>query len=378
VDSSASPLLTVVVPAYQVAQYLPRCLDSIVAQPPAPAADLEVIVIDDHCPDRSGEIADRYARRDPRVRTLHLTSNVGLGRARNLGIAHARGTYLWFVDGDDWLPAGTVPAVLTRLAATRPDVLVVNHATVTVGGRARASTPAGTLASDGAPRPLSERPELLLLDHSACTKLVRRGFLDEIGLRFHPGWYEDSSYSHPLLLAAARIDTLDRVCYCYRQRPGGGITRSVSARHFDVFAQYERMWSAAARSPAAYHRFRPQLFRLMVNHLLVIAGNEQRVPPSLRRDFFRRLHREYRRRLPAGGYPRPGGLTGLKHRLVHWNAYELYAALRLARRADDWLRARSSATTSDRGARATRSATGDPHRPVDLGDVRQREAVATR
>ncbi|HEY8471045.1 MAG TPA: glycosyltransferase family 2 protein, partial [Natronosporangium sp.] len=103
-------LLTVVVPVYQVEPYLTRCLDSILAE--AGAGDMvEVVAVDDASPDRSGELLDAYARRDPRVRVLHLATNVGLGRARNAGLARARGEYVWFVDSDDWLPAGTIPAV---------------------------------------------------------------------------------------------------------------------------------------------------------------------------------------------------------------------------------------------------------------------------
>lgn len=339
-------MLSVVVPAHRAERYLPYCLDSVLSEA---APELEVVIVDDHSPDGTGEVAEAYARRDPRVRVVHLAAHAGPGRARNQGIAHARGAYLWFVDADDWLAPGSVPAVLARLAVTHPDVLVVDHAEVFPGGRVVPGTPPGTLAA-GAPAadaptagtpaagtpacgPLADRPELLWLAHSACTKVVRRDFLDRIGLRFHPGWYEDSSFNHPLLLAAHRIDILDRVCYYYRQRPGGSITKSVSVRHFDVFAQYRWMWAAAQRTGEAYERFRPELFRLMIDHLLVIAGNPHRVPPRQRREFFRRLVREYRHRQPPGGYPVPGGAAGLKHRLVRWHAYEAYAALRLARHA---------------------------------------------
>lgn len=351
------PRLSVVVPAYGVEAYLPECLESILAEP---VPGLEVVVVDDHSPDRSGEIADRYARRDPRVRVLHLAANVGLGRARNAGLERAGGAYLWFVDGDDWLPAGAVAAVAARLAATRPDVLAVDHVEVFPDGRIRPGTPAGVLAgvpapapgsgsqlgpapgsgsrSDPEPGPLGQRPQLLRLAHSACTKVVRRDLLNELDLRFPPGWYEDSGYTHPLLLAAARIDVLDRVCYAYRRRGAGAITGSVSPRHFEVFAQYARMWGAVDAAGGRHERFRPDLFRVMVDHLLVIAGNDHRLPARLRREFFRRLVREYRDRLPAGGYPVPGGLAGLKHRLVRWNAYRPYAALRLGRRVAGRLR----------------------------------------
>jgi glycosyltransferase involved in cell wall biosynthesis len=323
------PLLSIVVPAYRVEPYLPRCLDSLLSDP-SPA--VEVVAVDDHSPDSSGAVLDTYAARDPRLHVIHAPVNGGLARARNSGLARARGRYVWFVDGDDWLPAGAVAAVRQRLAATFPDVLVVDHAEVHPDGEWRSVTPPGVLDA-GPPRPLAQRPQLLALAHSACTKVIRRTFLDTIGLRFRGGWYEDGPFSHTLLISAGRIDTLDRVCYCYRQRTSEAITKSVSSRHFEVFGQYARLWADVDAVAPAYDRFRPDLFRLMIDHYLVIAGNSNRLPSSLRREFFARMVTDYRRHAPPGGYPPPRGLAGIKHRLVRDDSYRIYAALRLAWRA---------------------------------------------
>ena len=335
--SHPGPFLSVVVPVHRVERYLARCLDSILAG----AGDgVEIVGVDDDSPDASGAVLDAYARRDPRVRAVHLATNIGLGRARNAGLARARGRYVWFVDSDDWLPDGAVAAVTRRLHATGPDVLVVDHAVVYPDGRWSSPTPPGVLGGGaGELSPLAYRPRLLELAHSACTKVVRRRWLDGAGLRFLPGWYEDGVFSHALLLRAPRIDTLDRICYCYRQRPGEAITGSVSDRHFDVFAQYDRLWSMVDADPS-YDRFRPVLFRLMIDHYLVIAGNARRVPVARRREFFARMAADYRRRVPAGGYPVPGGVTGFKHRLVRHHAYPAYALLRLVWHAAAPLRRR--------------------------------------
>src|SRR5690606_780858 len=242
VSTVAAPALSVVVPVYRETDYLPACLDSILAQA---GPEVEVVAVDDHCPDGGGEILDRYACRDPRVRVVHLAANVGLGRARNAGLEQARGEYVWFVDSDDWLPAGAVPAVRRRLADTAPDVLAVDHVEVMPDGTVRGTTSGPVLRGVREPVRVTQRPDLLgmTLASSACTKVIRRDFLTRTGLRFPPGWYEDCAYTFPLLLAAERVATLDRVAYCYRRRDEGAITGSVSERHFDVFEQYERMWT---------------------------------------------------------------------------------------------------------------------------------------
>lgn len=335
--SRSVPLLSIVVPVYRVEQYLPRCLDSILS---CTSPTVEVIAVDDASPDSSGTVLDAYAARDARLQVIHLPANGGLGPARNTGLARAAGRYVWFVDSDDWLTDGALDEVLRRLAATGPDVLVVDHVEMDPDGQCRSVTPPGVLDVDGEPGPLAQRPQLLALAHSACTKVVRRGFLDAIGLRFNGGWYEDGPFSHTLLLSAGRIDVMNRVCYCYRQRASEAITKSVSSRHFEVFGQYARLWADLDAVAPAYDRFRPQLFRLMIDHYLVIAGNGQRLPSSLRREFFMRMVADYRRHLPPEGYPVPGGLARLKHRLVRHGAYQAYATLRLAWHATALLRRR--------------------------------------
>ena len=332
---TGNPYLSVVVPAYQVAPFLVRCLDSILADT---SVDIEVVAVDDCSPDGCRLILGEYARRDPRIRVVSLPVNVGLGRARNAGLAHATGEYVWFVDGDDWLPTGAVRSVIDRLKITEPDVLVVDHAEVFDESQPLHGRSGNLLRGLTAPIRLTERPQLLRLAQSACTKVVRRAFLADTGLRFRPGWYEDASFSHPLLMAAGRIDVLDAVCYCYRQRPRGGITRTLSNRHFEVFQQYAWLFELVDTSAGAYDEFRPELFRLMINHYLVIVGNDQRLPVDMRPAFFQRIFEDYWRWRPVVGYPVPPGLTGLRHRLARRGAYRTYAVLRRCYRAGTRLR----------------------------------------
>jgi glycosyltransferase involved in cell wall biosynthesis len=342
----SAPLLTVVVPVHRVEKYLHQCLDSVLADD---RPEIEIVAVDDCSPDRCGELLDEYARLHDRVRVLHLAENVGLGPARNAGLAQARGRYVWFVDSDDWLPAGSVAAVLDRLTelnrpGRRPvDVLLVDHLRAYSDG-GLLPDPSSRLLRAAPEHPLAglaEHPELISVQHTAWNKVLRRAFLTEAGLSFQPGWYEDCSFSHPALIAAARIGVLDRVCYDYRQRSqGGAITRTSSPRHLEVFDQYEWLFGWLDRNAHRAAPWRPHVFQLMINHYIVIVGNEERVPVDLRRTFFRRMAAHYHEFRPAAGYPRPAGLTGVKHRLVGWGAFGLYAGLRRSYRAVRGVRAR--------------------------------------
>ncbi|HFU5892253.1 TPA: glycosyltransferase family 2 protein, partial [Enterococcus faecium] len=89
--------ISIIVPIYNVEQYLRKCVDSILAQT---FTDFEVILVDDGSPDNSGAICDEYAKLDSRVRVIHK-ENGGLSDARNAGIEIAKGKYLGFVDSDD-------------------------------------------------------------------------------------------------------------------------------------------------------------------------------------------------------------------------------------------------------------------------------------
>ena len=93
------PKVSVITPVYKVEDYLPKCLDSIINQS---FTDFELIIVDDGSPDKCGEIADEYAKRDARIKVIHK-KNGGAPSARNAGMAIAKGKYYYFPDSDDWL-----------------------------------------------------------------------------------------------------------------------------------------------------------------------------------------------------------------------------------------------------------------------------------
>ncbi len=337
-------LLSLIVPVFGVQEYLAECLDSILGQiGPERAGAIEVVAVDDCSPDRSGEILAGYAARDARVRVLTHATNQGLGAARNSGLDHATGEYVWFVDSDDWLVAGALDAVLARLAE-QPDVLLVGYARSYPDGRLVPERPAGAGPALPAVFDLRSQPRVLDGLHIACNKVVRRDFLVSTGVRFAPGWYEDVSFSHPLLLAARRICVLDRVCYGYRQRPAGQITRTTTHRHTEVFDQWHRVMRYVE---GRHEDLRPLVFQRMIWHYLGVLNHPDRIHRGDRRVFFGRIVADYRQFRPAGGYPRPPGVARVRFTLVAWNAFGLFELLRALYR---------SRTAGPRAVRATRAA----------------------
>ncbi|RSS21172.1 bifunctional glycosyltransferase/CDP-glycerol:glycerophosphate glycerophosphotransferase [Streptomyces sp. WAC08452] len=312
------PRFSVIVPCFKVQGFLRECLDSVLDQS---FRDIEVVAVDDCSPDGCGAILDEYAALDERVRVLHLEENVGLGRARNAGLPLATGDYLFFLDSDDTLTPGALRAMADRLAeAEDPDVLVFDYARTYWWGGTRRNVLAQVLAETDRTFTAAERPEILDLLMVVWNKVYRRDFVEREGFTFPPGYYEDTPWTFPVMFAAGRIATLDRICLNYRQRRQGNILSTTSRKHFDVHTQYERVFAFLDARPELA-RWRPFLHAKMGEHCLDILSKPDRLPPSDKAEFFRRTAEMFRRYRPEGAQI-PAELRVLEHG---------YAAYRLRR-----------------------------------------------
>ena len=117
------PLISVIVPVYRVEKYISRCIGSILQQT---YKNLEIILIDDGSPDKSGEICDVYAEKDDRIKVIHKR-NGGVSSARNVGIDIATGKYIMFVDSDDWLPKTSINVLKENMDKYFVDLVVAGY-----------------------------------------------------------------------------------------------------------------------------------------------------------------------------------------------------------------------------------------------------------
>lgn len=108
--SSITPQISVIIPIYNVEKYLPACIESVLSQT---FPEFELLLIDDGSTDQSGNICDRYAQNDPRIRVFHQT-NQGVSAARNFGIEQARCEWLCLIDSDDYLGKDYLAAFMTQ------------------------------------------------------------------------------------------------------------------------------------------------------------------------------------------------------------------------------------------------------------------------
>ncbi|HEY9441426.1 MAG TPA: glycosyltransferase, partial [Streptomyces sp.] len=164
-----APRLTVVVPLYNVEEYLGACLHSLAGQT---MADLEVVMVDDGSTDSSAAIAADFAAKDPRFRLIRQ-DNAGLGAARNAGVreAHPQARFLTFVDSDDVVPPGAYARMLDELAASGSDFATGNVLRLRANG-ALEQSPMFRKPMEKARRATHvTRDWILLGDRIACNKV---------------------------------------------------------------------------------------------------------------------------------------------------------------------------------------------------------------
>lgn len=253
--------ISVIVPVYNVEAYLPRCVDSILAQT---YQDLEVILVDDGTPDRAGQICDEYAARDSRVRVIHKP-NGGLSSARNAGIEIAAGEYLAFVDSDDWIE----PEMYEHMLHLMEKYAV----SMVCAGRYDVSSKSGKKTVGLCP-PKEEcisGEELVSrifqwdnIDSAAWDKLYHRSLFD--GIRYPVGKIvEDVPTTYKIALRAGKAAMCDRPFYNYFHREGSITTqKKVTEKNFH-FSQHTALVYADIR--AHYPSLEPQARYLRVKSL---------------------------------------------------------------------------------------------------------------
>lgn len=206
---SEKSLISVIVPVYNVEQYLRPCLDSLLGQT---YRELEILLIDDGSPDGSGAICDEYAEKDGRIRVFH-TENRGVSAARNLGLKEAKGDYIGFVDSDDWIEPEMYELLTRNLEETGSDVSIcgIYYENLKLGKKAFS---AETVFRDG------EILEALMAKKITVhiwNKLYRRKVLDHVS--FPEGIvFEDEYFIFDAMDSAETVSLITPQLYHYRKR----------------------------------------------------------------------------------------------------------------------------------------------------------------
>jgi glycosyltransferase involved in cell wall biosynthesis len=235
---AARPDVSVIIPVHNTLVYLVECIESVQRQT---GCDVEIICIDDGSTDGSGEVLDRYAEAEPRMRILRQ-HNGGIARARNAGLSRASGRYVCFLDSDDYWEDDVLSELVRRADADDLDALLYDARSVREPGVAdRTWSKYRNYYERRAYEGVFEGPRLMAAMHdvkeyraSACLYLARRRYLTERGLSFFPGiTHEDNLFTFALLLDARRVGHSRLAFYGRRVRPNSIVTTGsrASAAH---------------------------------------------------------------------------------------------------------------------------------------------------
>lgn len=228
------PLVSIIVPIYNTEQYLQQCVDSLTSQT---LSDIEIILVNDGSPGPAAQMLEAFALTDPRIVTVNQ-ENRGLPAARNAGLAVARGTYVGFVDSDDWVAEDMYAILLSAIVRADADVAMCDYQTVNGDVRVlktsrirRGAYETAEISADIFPTVIMDEdldgPDVL----SVWRCLYRRHFLAEHRIAFDPEakYSEDYLFSLAVMLRAQGfVYEKGYASYLYRYNPDS-ISRTVKS-----------------------------------------------------------------------------------------------------------------------------------------------------
>ncbi len=302
--------ISVIIPVYNIAPYLPRCMDSILAQT---CSNLEILLVDDGSSDGSGALCDAYAAADPRVRVIHQ-ENGGVTRARLAGLEAATGGWIGFVDGDDHIEPDMYARLLQNALNYQADISHCGYRMV-FPDRVDFYHNTGRLLEQDREAGLRDLLEGSLVEPGLWNKLFRRQLFQGISMDSDIRINEDLLLNFYLFRASARSVFEDFCPYHYIVRPGSAANSRNRECHVTDPIRVGRILCRETEGNQKLHRLALRLYarRLMGGSLQTnfpaLAAEARR---ELRQIDWKRLPRKERYMALLAAYARP------VYRTIRW------------------------------------------------------------
>lgn len=266
------PLLSIIVPVYDVEHYLPKCIGSILAQT---FTDFELILVEDGSPDNCPALCDAAAEKDARIRVIHQ-KNGGLSAARNAGLDAARGEWIGFVDSDDYIAPEMYEVLYKAVQSTGADLALCDYAEVDETGAPCQSMHIRLEKKDFTGRDLLKNATDSTIQ-PAWNKLYRRAIF--VQLRYPEGKLNEDLFLIPeVCLQIQKAVVVPKALYYYVQRGGSIMSGNKTLRRFDAAEAAQRYWDCLVENGA---------YDALANAAKFTMGSVSRVyrqlPPALRK-----------------------------------------------------------------------------------------------
>ena len=273
------PTVSIIVPVYNAEHTIPRCIESILNQE---YSDFELLLVNDGSTDGSGAVCDAYAARDARIRVIHK-ENTGVSDTRNTALDQARGTYLQFLDSDDWITPDATSSLVRAAESAQCDLVVSDFYRV-VGERVSQK---GDIDDDG----VMTREEYAahMMENPAdfyygvlWNKLYRRSIVEAHHLRMDPeiSWCEDFMFNLEYIRYAETFRALQVPIYYYVKTKGSLANQSLTISKtvkmkLMVFEYYQRFFKSVL-DEEEYEKSRLKVYRFLLD-----AAGDGSVPPPI-------------------------------------------------------------------------------------------------
>ena len=219
--------ISVIVPIYNVYEYLDKCLKSLVNQT---LKDIEIILVNDESPDDSYKIVEKYLKKYKNIKYFEK-KNGGQGSARNLGLKHASGEYIAYVDSDDYIELDMYEKMYNKAKEEDANIVICGHSLVDMDGN---------IVDRYLPCITNETiPDILLGNMAVWNKIYKKKLID---IEFREKlWYEDIDFTAKLLFGEEKISFVNEALYNYLLRPGSTMNNKNVKRNLELLPAFDSM-----------------------------------------------------------------------------------------------------------------------------------------
>ena len=208
--------VSIVIPIYNVEEYINKCLDSVCNQT---LKDIEIICVNDCSPDNCQQILLEYAEKDSRIKIIKREKNGGLSAARNNGLKEARGEYVYFLDSDDWIDADYIECMYNAAQESNVEIVVNTNIVAEYDNYSQIFSWHNYQKAPVSGEYLDKAASIGVTPCMTPVHLYRKSFLDEYKLRFPEGYiHEDNYFQFVSEVWVDKIFAFHGVAYHYRQR----------------------------------------------------------------------------------------------------------------------------------------------------------------
>lgn len=290
-----NPIISVIIPVYNVERYIKKCIDSVVNQT---FIHFEIIIVNDCSTDNSEQIIFEYKKKDDRIIYVKNEKNLGLGGARNEGLKYCKSKFVLFLDSDDWLEINTIKILVDEITNNDTDIDIFifgmyKYFERNMKRKIMYQPEAATFKENFeiAKNFLNPFNNPFLI--SACNKLYKKRLFDnEHNLFPKRLFYEDLSTTFKLILSSKKIVILPHILYNYLLRDGS-ITKQITTKHIDdIFIASEQMQYFIAQNYSMYSDLLPRFF---FHHVIIRTLDKVLLTSDDNQKYFKRMQKNIKK-----------------------------------------------------------------------------------